>query len=152
MAITNGNKYVNINDLKGLIPNEVIATLTTHEVDKDTTDGIHTFDELYAHRTVLTAVLFSQNKDICWKSLKHHNEEEFPMIDGFFYCGMDTPEGPATYHYPMEYWDMFDVPVLERGREWYGKKGISLRRILSVVFTGKTLEKVTAIIDRFITK
>ena len=152
MAITNNTKYVNIEDLKGLISDEILATLPLHEVDENTTDGMHTFDELYAHRAVLSGVLFSQNKDIAWKSLKHENEEEFPMFPNMFVCGMNTPEGPATYHYPMEYWDMFDVQELERAPKWYGKKGISLMRFLSVVFKGKTLEKVTAVIDRFIEK
>ena len=148
--IKNNEKYVNIKDLEGLLPDNVLTNLTTHEVDENTSDGMHSFADLYAHRTVLTAVLFNQNKDICWKSLKHYDEEDFPMFPGFFVCGMVTPEGPATYHYPMQYWDMFDIPTLERAPKWYGGKGITLMRFLSVVFKGKMLEKVTAMVDRFI--
>ena len=36
-------------------------------------DGHHTINELYHHRTILFAVLCSKNQNIAWKSKKHHD-------------------------------------------------------------------------------
>lgn len=83
-------------------------------------DGFHTFDELYHHRAVLTAVAFNAHKDIAWKSKKHHDPDD-EMYDGMFVVGMDTPFGQVTYHYDIEpYWDMFHVEELECAPEWDG--------------------------------
>ena len=82
------NLYVNVADLEGLLPAEVIASLEKHKVDNDTHDGFHSFGELYKHRCILTSVIFNQNKEHAWKSHKHFNEEEFPRFDGFFVCGI----------------------------------------------------------------
>ena len=46
-----------------------------------------------------------------WTSLHHHDGT---MYDGMFIVGIDTPAGPATYHYDVEpYWDMFPCRVLD---------------------------------------
>lgn len=46
-----------------------------------------------------------------WKSLHHHDGT---MYDGMFIVGIDTPAGPATYHYDVDpYWDMFPCRVLD---------------------------------------
>ena len=42
------------------------------------------------------------------------------MFEGCFIVGIDTPAGQATYHYKLEYWDLFDVTCLERAPEWDG--------------------------------
>lgn len=83
-------------------------------------DGYHTFGELYHHRAVLFATICNQNKSIAWKS-KQHNDPKFPMYDGMFICGINTPYGQVTYHYNIDpYWDMFKVIELACAPEYDG--------------------------------
>ena len=87
-------------------------------VTGDTSDGYHTFNELYHHRAVLFSVIVKAFPDKAWKS-KQHNDGT--MYDGMFIVGIDTPEGQATYHYDIDpYWDMFECRELERAPEWDG--------------------------------
>lgn len=88
-------------------------TVSPVVIDGNTSDGYHTFNELYHHRAVLFSVICNTYPDIAWKSLKH-NDPGFPMYKGMFIVGIETPEGQATYHYDIDpYWDMFDVKELE---------------------------------------
>lgn len=81
------------------------------EINGSTSDGFHTFDELYHHRTVLFLLLLNQIREMvwipghrprCWKSRLH---ADGTMFDGFFIAGVDTPWGSATYHLKNKYWD-----------------------------------------------
>lgn len=86
----------------------------------DTSDGFHTFDELYEHRCALTAVLatIAAIDGESWRSKLHHDGT---MFDGYFIVGIDLPAGPITYHYPLKDWDRFDaVQVLERAPAYDG--------------------------------
>ena len=88
------------------------------EIDGDTSDGYHTFNELYHHRAVLFSVIVKTFSDKAWKS-KQHNDGT--MYDGMFIVGIDTPEGQTTYHYDIDpYWNMFECRELERAPEWDG--------------------------------
>ena len=88
------------------------------EIDGDTSDGYHTFNELYHHRAVLFSVIVKAFSDKAWKSLRHHDGT---MYDGMFIVGIDTPDGQATYHYDIDpYWDMFECRELELAPEWDG--------------------------------
>ena len=86
----------------------------------DFSDGHHTFDELYFHRMILSSVIWNTHKDIAWKSKKHDDEENNPMFDGMFIVGIDTPMGQATYHYDLEYWDVFEVKELPNAPKYDG--------------------------------
>ena len=84
----------------------------------ETSDGYHTFNELYHHRAVLFSVICNTRPSISWKSRQHHDGT---MYDGMFIVGINTPDGPATYHYDVEpYWKMFRVPELPHAPEWDG--------------------------------
>ena len=84
----------------------------------ETSDGYHTFNELYHHRAVLFSVIVKAFEDKAWKSRKHHDGT---MYDGMFIVGIETPYGQATYHYDMEpYWDMFYCKEIECAPEWDG--------------------------------
>lgn len=84
----------------------------------ETSDGYHTFNELYHHRAVLFSVIVKAFPDHAWKSRKHHDGT---MYDGMFIVGIETPDGQATYHYDVEpYWDMFECKELEYAPEWDG--------------------------------
>ena len=88
------------------------------EIDGDTSDGYHTFNELYHHRAVLFSVIVKAFSDKAWKALRHHDGT---MYDGMFIVGIDTPDGQATYHYDIDpYWGMFECRELECAPEWDG--------------------------------
>ena len=69
-------------------------------------DGYHTFDELYHHRSMLfLALCLTAFKDKAWKSLLHEEGGD-PMYNGMFIMGVETPYGQATYHYDIDpYWE-----------------------------------------------
>lgn len=99
----------------------------------DVSDGYHTFNELYHHRAVLFAALCNLYPDYAWKS-KQHDDPNFPMYDGMFICGINAPDGQATYHYDIDpYWDMFDVPELPRAPKFDGHTpAMAIERIRSL--------------------
>lgn len=90
-----------------------------HEpITGETSDGYHTFNELYHHRAVLFSVIVANYPDRAWKSKKHHDGT---MYDNMFIVGIDTPDGQATYHYDIDpYWDMFRCRELDNAPEWDG--------------------------------
>lgn len=93
-------------------------TLTPPPITGDTSDGYHTFNELYHHRAILFSVICNERPEVAWKSKRHHDGT---MYDGMFIVGIDTPEGQATYHYDMDpYWKLFRVKELELAPEWDG--------------------------------
>lgn len=97
---------------------EVADLIEPAPVTGDTTDGFHTFNELYHHRAVLFSFIVTCFPGASWKSMRHHDGT---MYDGMFIVGIDTPAGPATYHYDVDpYWDMFPCRVLDRAPEWDG--------------------------------
>ena len=71
-------------------------------------DSYHSFNDLYEHRTVLTALAFLM-LPYAWKSRVH---EDGTMFEGMFVVGAVTPTGMITYHYDDEYWNLFKIPEL----------------------------------------
>lgn len=109
-------KYKALNIAIDSILNDGIHIM--REIDGDTSDGYHTFNELYHHRAILFSIIVKAFPDKTWKS-KQHNDGT--MYDGMFIVGIDTPEGQATYHYDIDpYWGMFECRELERAPEWDG--------------------------------
>ena len=108
-----------------------MPTLTQPPITGDTSDGYHTFNELYHHRAILFSVICNERPEVAWKSKRHHDGT---MYDGMFIVGIDTPEGQATYHYDREpYWDVFRVKELELAPEWDGHTpGEAIRRIATL--------------------
>ena len=95
-----------------------LNALDVPSITGETSDGYHTFNELYHHRAVLFSVIVKAFPDRAWKARKHHDGS---MYDGMFIVGIETPDGQATYHYDVEpYWDMFQCKELEYAPEWDG--------------------------------
>lgn len=118
-------------NLKPLITEEIgMENETPTVIDGSTSDGYHTFDELYDHRMVLFSIILNTHKDISWKSLKHHDGT---MYDDYYICGINTPEGPYTFHYHMDTWDKFDVEELAAAPEWDGHKPSDITRLYSLL-------------------
>lgn len=100
----------------------VVEMVLKHNAPGDTSDGYHTFDELYEHRLALTAVVatIAAIDGDSWRSKQHHPDDG-PMFDGHFIVGIDLPVGQVGYHYPLKDWDCFaEVPVLEHAPKWDG--------------------------------
>lgn len=100
------------------------------KADGGTTDGYHTFDELYHHRAVLFSIICRQNSHRAWKSKLHHDGT---MYENYFIVGITTPEGDYTYHYNMDYWNIFDVPEIEKAPMWDGHKPEDITRLYSLL-------------------
>lgn len=99
-------------------------------VSGDTSDGYHTFDELYHHRMVLFSIICNQNKDKAWKSRLHNDGT---MYDNYFIVGITTNAGDYTYHYHLDNWNSFDVKELPTAPEWDGHKPEDITRLLTLV-------------------
>ena len=113
---------------------EVEYTITTDDDGRTTrievlsnkievSDGHHTFEELYAHRLALTAVLAAAaaSDGDSWRSKAHHPDDD-PMFEGgYFIVGVNLPTGPITYHYKLKHWDDFAaVPEVPHAPKWDG--------------------------------
>ena len=109
-----GEDYLALNIASSALLEQRKAKANPGEVS----DGYHTFNELYHHRAVLFSVICNEHPELAWKSKRHSDGS---MYDGMFIVGIDTPDGPATYHYDVEpYWEMFRVKELDRAPEWDG--------------------------------
>lgn len=93
------------------------------DAPEDTSDGFHTFAELYDHRRALTAVLAANAAQMgaAWRSKQHHPDDD-PMFEGgYFIVGIVLDVGTISYHYKLKYWDNFaTVPELPHAPKWDG--------------------------------
>lgn len=89
--------------------------------DGQTSDGYHTFDELYDHRRALTAALaVTSPPSRTWRSRRHHPDDG-AIFEGYFIVGIELPQGVITYHYANQYWDDFrSVQELSHAPKWDG--------------------------------
>lgn len=78
------------------------------QITGQTSDGYHTFDELYEHRHSLFIALCNEidrrmPTGFIWRSKKHSDGS---FIEGWFVMGIDTEPGKQiTYHLPLARWD-----------------------------------------------
>lgn len=127
------------------------ASRTTPEgtqVTGETSDGYHTFTELYAYRKAYNALLFNE-----WaargvygvhKSEKHH-DGELCFGGGWFIVSAQTPVGQVSNHYKMIDWPLFQVQTREFAAEWDGHTpAIALERLLALAASRTTPEPTTA--------
>lgn len=132
-------------DLVVKMINDMIKTskLEGNVSTKDISDGYHTFRQLYNHRTILFALVCNAYPEISWKSKKHYEEETDPMFNGDFIAGINTPEGPATYHMKLQYWDLFNIPEIERAYPYDGHKSDDdLNRLSSLIKLNNEKSKI----------
>ena len=100
------------------IYNRLADLIDPTPITGETSDGYHTFNELYHHRAVLFSVIVAAFPEKAWKAKKHRDGT---MYDGMFIVGIETPDGQATYHYDISpYWDMFRCKEIEFAPEWDG--------------------------------
>lgn len=89
------------------------------EINGSTSDGYHTFDELYEHRHALFLNLMKVYDS--WISTKHNDGTSF---DDWFIAGITLDSGrDITYHLPARLWGYAcktGAKVLERAPVWDG--------------------------------
>jgi hypothetical protein len=86
-------------------------------------DEYHSIGDLYAHRLVLTAHLFNewskrfedfQERGLVYKSHRHHDGELCFGGGWFIVVAMHPVAGQISYHYEDKYWELFDIPEVEK--------------------------------------
>jgi len=88
------------------------------QITGDTSDGYHTFNELYEHRHALFALVLTGYLRSAWKTWRNQDRE---IWEGWFIAGMDTIHGQISYHLPAEWWERLpDVPEIERNATYDG--------------------------------
>lgn len=93
------------------------------EIMENTSDGFHTFKELYEFRKIYNACLFNewskQNIFNVHKSKKHSDGKV--CFDGnWFIVVATTPYGDISNHYELKDWDLFKCEEREISKEWDG--------------------------------
>jgi hypothetical protein len=88
----------------------------------ETSDGYHTFNELYEHRHALFLALLSCNAGVLptWMSIRH---DDGASLQGWFVAGIRLPNGMITYHLPDRLWEACKTTraeVLEHAPKWDG--------------------------------
>ena len=93
------------------------------KVTGNTSDGYHTFNELYEFRKVFNAALFNewsrQGKYNVHKS-KKHSDGELCFGGGWFIVMATLPTGQISNHYKMKDWDLFECEERELADKWDG--------------------------------
>ena len=93
-------------------------------------DGYHTFDELYEHRTALFAVICRLYPAKSWISFQHSDGSMFPDM---FIAGINTPIGSYTYHCEMKYLSYFTgVALLDKAPKWDGHLPADFYRLFTL--------------------
>ena len=81
-------------------------------------DGYHTFEELYEHRTLLFVNLMLAYPDQSWISRYHDDGSGY---EGWFVAGMESDVGQITYHLSEKLWPLLEKAVKELDRSpWDG--------------------------------
>jgi len=116
-----GNKPLSITNLDHLQQQAVEMQKAETEVTENTSDGYHTFKELYEFRKAYNVALFNEwgKYDIPYydvhKSWKH-NDGELCFGGGWFIVVAVLPTGQISNHYPASDWDLFKIPKVEKAK------------------------------------
>lgn len=92
-------------------------------VDENTSDGYHTFKELYEFRLLYNAALFNEWS---WKynfnvhKSKRHSDGGLCFGGGWFVVMAQLPTGQISNHYELKDWDLFDVVEVGWADKWDG--------------------------------
>lgn len=75
------------------------------EITGETSDGYHTFNELYEHRYALFIALIRLLPHLSWRA---NNNADGSSYKGYFVTGIHLPTGDVSYHLPLKYWGELD--------------------------------------------
>lgn len=75
-------------------------------------------NSLYESRLLLNVIFFNSLKNCdCHKSLKWQpkkNSNEWIEDKGWFIVMAELPNGQISFHYKIENWDLFNIPIKEK--------------------------------------
>lgn len=94
----------------------------TNIINENTSDGYHTFKELYEFRKLYNAAFFNELAYRGYnvhKSKKHADGKEC-FGGGWFVVMATLPTGQISNHYEMKDWDLFKCEDREVADEWDG--------------------------------
>lgn len=125
--------------------NAIIVELKDKKIisTKNISDKWHTFEDLYNHRMAFNIALcnaisiidkkeveefqsnfghidFHEPRTYCYKSWKHHDNENDPMFEGSFIVVIESTQGQISYHYQAEHWDKFKIEEREEANKYDG--------------------------------
>ena len=92
-------------------------------INENTSDGHHSFKELYEFRKLYNALAFnelSKNKDYKVHKSKRHFDGEECFGGGWFIVIAYLPTGQISNHYELKDWDLFKCEEKENADEWDG--------------------------------
>ena len=112
-------KTKDVNEIKQFIIEAITKTKEEMRITGETSDGYHTFNELYDFRKVFNACLFNewykQGKYEVHKSKKHFDGEEC-FGGGWFIVVAILPTGQISNHYELKDWDLFQCEEVEKAK------------------------------------
>jgi len=98
----------------------ILSLIEEEEIDENTSDGFHTFKELYDHRIALFIALMKSHPELSWRA---NNHDDGTGIDNWFIAGMHLPTGDISYHLPATDWTKLDnvgIKTSNRSPKWDG--------------------------------
>ena len=110
-AIESPISDVTVDDLAKQVKQEPVV------IDENTSDGYHTFKELYEFRKAYNVALFNEwgatGKCYTHKSWRHH-DGELCFGGGWFIVVAVLPQGQISNHYEAKDWDLFSIQEVEK--------------------------------------
>lgn len=109
--------------IKDLFSRESSKREAEIRIDENTSDGYHTFKELYEFRLLYNAALFNlmfNNADLSVHKSKKHSDGELCFGGGWFVVVAQLPTGQITNHYELKDWDLFQIPERDKAARWDG--------------------------------
>lgn len=103
-----------------------------------TSDGYHTFKDLYEQRLVLSVIAFKYAQEKGWeviRSKKHFGEDNECFGGGWFIVMVISPDGKQySYHYENKYWDLFQyAKTVDHAPKWDGHTSKDVTRLLQLI-------------------
>lgn len=126
---------------------QLVKEIEAGEITEDTSDGYHTFKELYEFRLLYNAHLFNewakQGMYDVHKSQRHADGELCFGLDDYFIVVATLPTGQISNHYPMSDWDLFKCEAVDKAKhEWDGHTSQDVARRLRDTLTPPTSDVI----------
>lgn len=98
------------------------------EINGSTSDGYHTFDELYEFRMLYHAAFVNMVEKLDPWRISHvttvkswkHSDGELCFGGGWFIVVTETAKGQISNHYEEQHWNLFKVPEVDLPPEFDG--------------------------------
>lgn len=135
-AVDGPRVYHKYDEIEAFLDETIDLLAAEMKVTGATSDGYHTFNELYEFRKVYNAVLFNewsrQSKYNIHKSIKH-DDGELCFGGGWFIVMATLPTGQISNHYELKDWDLFECEARDRADKWDGHTAQDVvKRLLSL--------------------